>query len=53
VYRNPVADINDLKDRIKAAIGIVDFDMLQRIWMELEYHLDIVRVKNGAHVEYM
>jgi hypothetical protein len=46
-----VADINDLKDRIKAAIATVDVDMLQRTWMELEYRLDIVRVTNGAHVE--
>jgi hypothetical protein len=46
-----VADINDLKDRIKAAIATVDVDMLQRTWMELEYSLDIVRVTNGAHVE--
>jgi hypothetical protein len=50
VYRNPVADINDSKERIKAAIATVDVDMLQRTWMELEYGLDIVRVTNGAHV---
>jgi hypothetical protein len=36
-----VADINDLKDRIKAAIATVGVDMLQRTWMELEYRLDI------------
>jgi hypothetical protein len=46
-----VADINDLKDRIKDAIATVDVDMLQRTWMELEYCLDIVRVTNGAHIE--
>jgi hypothetical protein len=45
-----VADIKDLKDRIAAAIATVDVDMLQRTWMELEYHLDIVRVPDGAHV---
>jgi hypothetical protein len=32
VYRTPVADINDLKDRIKAAVATVDVDMLQRTW---------------------
>jgi hypothetical protein len=48
-----VADINDLKDRIKAAIETVDVDMLQRSWMELEYRLGIARVTNGAHVKYV
>jgi hypothetical protein len=46
-----VADINDLKDRIKAAIATVDVDMLKQTWMKLEYRLDIVHVTNGAHVE--
>jgi hypothetical protein len=46
-----VADINDLKDKIKAAIATVDTDMLQHTWMELEYHLEIVNVTNCAHVE--
>jgi hypothetical protein len=48
---NSGGHINDLKDRIKAAIATVDDDMLNRTWMELEYRLDIVRVTNGAHVE--
>jgi hypothetical protein len=51
VYRNLVADNNDLKNRIKAAVATVDVDMLQRTWMEPEYRLDIVRVTNGAHVQ--
>jgi hypothetical protein len=48
---NQVADINNLKDRIKAAIATVDVDMLQRTWMELEYRLDVVRLTNGANFE--
>jgi hypothetical protein len=46
-----VADINDLKDRIKAAVATVDVDMLQRVWIELEYRLDIVCMTDSAHVE--
>jgi hypothetical protein len=53
VYQTPVADINDLKDGIKAAIATVDVDMLQHTWMELEYCLDIVHVTNSAHAECM
>jgi hypothetical protein len=44
-------DINDLEDRIAAAIATADVGMLQRTWVEPEYHLDIVRVTHGAHVE--
>jgi hypothetical protein len=44
--RTPVADINDLNDRIKAAFATVDVDMLQRTWVELECRLGIVRVTN-------
>jgi hypothetical protein len=39
--------------RIQAAIATVDADMLKRPRMESEYHLDIVRATNDAHVEYM
>jgi hypothetical protein len=46
-----VADINDLKGSIAAAIATVDIDKLQHTWMELEYTLDIVCVKNITHVE--
>jgi hypothetical protein len=51
VYWTSVANINDLKDRTAAAIAKVDVDFLQRILMELEYRLDIVRVTKGVHVE--
>lgn len=44
-------DINNLKDRIVAVIATVDNDMLQHTWTNLEYHLDIVHVTYGAHVE--
>jgi hypothetical protein len=51
VCQTPVANINDLKTGIQVAIATVDVDMLQCTWMELEYHLDIIRVTNGAHAE--
>lgn len=49
-YQTPVADINDLKNRIQAAMAKVKIDTLPCAWMELEYCLDIVRL-TGAHVE--
>jgi hypothetical protein len=35
----------------QAAVSAVDFDMLQRTWMQPECHLSIARVINGGHVE--
>jgi hypothetical protein len=43
----------ELGERVQAAVATVDVDMLQCMWMELEYRLDIVCVTNGAHVEYV
>jgi len=51
VYRNLLADIEDLKNKIEAAIATVDVYMLQCAWMELEYGLEIVYMTNGTHVE--
>jgi hypothetical protein len=51
VYQTPMANINNLKNRTEAPIATVDAGMLPRIWTELEYHLDIVHMTNGAHVE--
>jgi hypothetical protein len=30
-----VANVNDLKDRVAAAVATFDFDMLQHTWMSL------------------
>jgi hypothetical protein len=51
VYPTVVANINNLKNRIEAAIAAVDIAMMQHMWLELEYCLDIVCMANSAHVE--
>ena len=53
VYQTPVQDLVTLRERIVEAIQAVDVDMLQRVWMEMEYRLDILRATNGAHVEVL
>ena len=35
------------------AIGNVTQDMLERVWWEWEYRLDICCVTRGAHIEYI
>jgi hypothetical protein len=36
-----------------AAVGAVTTDMLQQIWEEIDYQLDVCRVTRGAHIEGM
>ena len=43
----------ELRQRINTAIGNVTQDMLERVWREWEYRLDICRVTRGAHIEYI
>ena len=47
------ASIEELKQRITAALETVIKDMLQRVWHKLEYRLDVSRVAGGAHIEYL
>jgi hypothetical protein len=53
VYATPVPDIATLRTRIAAVLEEVDAAMLQRVWMELEYCLDVLRETKGAHVEVL
>jgi hypothetical protein len=39
-------DIDEPKLRITAAVETVDRNMLERVWDELDYRLDICRVTN-------
>ncbi|KAJ4442798.1 hypothetical protein ANN_04391 [Periplaneta americana] len=52
VYRTPVKDLQDFLARITAAIAQVNAKMLGQIWAEVEYRLDILRVTNGAHIDF-
>jgi len=29
------------------------FNMLMRVWQELEYRIDVCRVTSGAHIEHL
>ena len=47
------ANIEEMKQRITAALETVTKDMLQRVWHELEYRLDVSRVTGDAHIEHL
>ncbi|KAJ4437005.1 hypothetical protein ANN_17137 [Periplaneta americana] len=45
--------IEDLGVRITKAFALVDGPMLQRVWQEIYYRLNVCPVTQGAHIEYM
>ena len=54
VYVPPLpASIPELKVRIRTAIETITADMLQTVWNELDYRVDVCRITKGAHIELM
>ncbi|GBL77128.1 hypothetical protein AVEN_12763-1 [Araneus ventricosus] len=51
IYSREIRDVEDIRASIIAAIATVITEMQQRIWLELDYRLDILRATKGAHVE--
>ena len=54
VYVPPLpASIPELKVRIRTAIETITSDMLQTVWNELDYRVDVCRITKGAHIEQL
>jgi hypothetical protein len=51
VYMDENRDLNHLKARRREAAEQVTRHMLQRVWREVEYRVDICSVTDGAQVE--
>ena len=51
VYSTPVADLEDMHQRIVATCATVSPQMLANTWQELEYILDICHDTRGAYTE--
>ena len=47
------ANIEEMKQSITAALETVTEDMLQRVWLELEYRLNMCRVTGGAQIQHL
>ena len=45
--------IPELKVRIRTAIETISADMLQTVWNELDYRVDVCRITKRAHVEHL
>lgn len=46
-------DMPELRKRIIAAISEIDRDVLERVWAEMEYWLNVCHVTKGGHVEHL
>ena len=46
-------DLENLKHRITTAINSIDPDVLQRVWEEFSYRIDVVRAAKGGHIEHL
>ena len=54
IYVPPLpASIPELKVRIRTAIETITADMLQTVWNELDYRVDVCRITKGAHIEHL
>jgi hypothetical protein len=52
VYVPPVPiTLNNLKDRIRTATAKGDVPVMQNVWHEVEYRLDVCRATYGALTE--
>jgi len=45
--------IPELKVRIRSANETITADMLQTVWNELDYRVDVCRITKGAHIEHL
>jgi hypothetical protein len=54
IYVPPLpARIPELKARIRIAIETITADMLQTVWNELDYRVDVCTITKGAHIEQL
>jgi len=45
--------IPELKVRIRTAVETIAADMLQTVWNELDFRVDVCRITKGAHIEHL
>ena len=51
VYVEMVRNMQHLQERNTSAIETVKRDMIQKTLQEIEFHLNVSRATNGAHIE--
>jgi len=47
------ANLEDLRNRITAAVALVDRDKLTRVWNKIVYRIDVCRITKVGHIEHL
>ena len=47
------SDLDELTNRITAAVNSVTEYTLRRVWDEFSYRVDVVRAEGGGHIEHL
>jgi len=54
VFMPPLpANLQDLCNRITAAMALVNRDMLTCVWNEIDYCIDVCCITEGGHIEHL
>jgi hypothetical protein len=48
-----VANLRDLRNRITAAVALVNRDMLRGLWDEMDYRIDVCRISKDGYIEHL
>jgi hypothetical protein len=46
-------DLPQLRKRIMGAVAAINRQMLQRVWQELDYRIDICRITKSGYIEHL
>jgi hypothetical protein len=46
-------NLTEMRDGIMAAVSTINSDILQRVWDELDYRIDVCCVTRVAHIEHL
>jgi hypothetical protein len=46
-------NLRDLRNRITAAVALVNRDMLTRVWNAMDYRIDVCSISKGGHIEHL
>jgi hypothetical protein len=46
-------DLTQLRQTVVEAVAAIDRQILQHVWQDLDYRIDICRVSKGGHIEHL
>ena len=53
IYHPFLRDLGQVKERVERAVAAIVSDMLQRVWRELDFKINVCRVTKSAHIKHL